>query len=246
MEPIKARRIGPVGRIIRWCRRNPRIPGMLKSTAEILIFFPEIYLVKKIRYRKAHQKIRSPFTRAELIAAISLPAAVIIIALTGMFIINLNKQNQDIASLQAVLRDNTEPNLQEYLSKIPVRDWPYELSESSWKVVKSPGATVQAYTIALRQAETASRINPAFLDTLAAAQYRLGKYADVVRTTTISDERRRGPSIPSTAFRAMAQFKLGDIAKSRTSLAELRKTVKQQRVSKNILVEEAESLLRSR
>jgi serine/threonine protein kinase len=246
MEPIKARPIGLLGRTIRWCRRNPRIPAMLKSTAEILIFFPEIYLIKKIRYRKTHQKIRSPFTRAELIAAISLAAAVIIIALTGFFIISLNEQNQDIAALQAVLRDGTEPDLQEYLSRIPVRDWPYELSESSWKVVKSPGATEQAYTIALRQAEIASRINPEFLDTLAAAQYRLGKYADVVRTTTISDERRRGPSIPSTAFRAMAQFKLGDIAKARASLAELRKTVKQQRASKNILVQEAESLLGSR
>jgi hypothetical protein len=246
MEPIKGRPIGPLGRAVRWCRRNPRIPAMLKTTAEILIFFPEIYLVKKIRYRKNHPKIRSPFTRAELIAAISLAAAVIIIALTGFFIINLNKQNQDIAALQAVLRDNTEPDLQEYLSRIPVRDWPYELSESSWKVVKSPGATVQAYTIALRQAETASRINPEFLDTLAAAQYRLGKYADVVRTTAISDERRRGPSIPSTAFRAMAQFKLGDIAKASASLAELRKTVEQQRISKNSLVEEAELLLGSR
>ena len=127
-------------------------------------------------------------------------------------------------------------------------DWPNELNESSWKIVKSPGATVQAYTLALRQAEAASRIlpfNPEILDTLAAAQYRLGKYADVVKTTAISCERRGEPSIPSTTFLAMAQFKLGDIAKARASLGELQKKIKQQRVSKSSLLEEAESLLGS-
>ncbi|MBN1567717.1 MAG: hypothetical protein JXA73_07705 [Acidobacteria bacterium] len=87
--------------------------------------------------------------------------------------------------------------------------------------------------------------NPEILDTLAAAQYRMGKYADVVKTTAISCERRGEPSIPSTTFLAMAQFKLGDIAKARASLGELQKIIKQQRVSKSSLLEEAESLLGS-
>jgi serine/threonine protein kinase len=113
MEPIKARPIGPVGRTIRWCRRNPRIPAMFKTTVGFIFWGPEIYLYKRIRYRKKDQKIRSAFTRAELIAAISAAAAVIIIALTGMFIINLNKKNQEIAALQAVLRDNKE----EYINR---------------------------------------------------------------------------------------------------------------------------------
>ena len=113
MEPIKARPIGPVGRTIRWCRRNPRIPAMFKTTVGFILWGPEIYLYKRIRYRKKDQKIRSAFTRAELIAAISAAAAVIIIALTGMFIINLDKKNQEIAALQAVLRDKTE----EYITR---------------------------------------------------------------------------------------------------------------------------------
>jgi serine/threonine protein kinase len=117
MEPIKARPIGPVGRTIRWCRRNPRIPAMFKTTAYILFYIvgllPDLFIYRKIRYRRKHQKIRSAFTRAELIAAISAPAAVVIIALSGTFIINLNKKNQEIAALQAVLRDNTE----EYINR---------------------------------------------------------------------------------------------------------------------------------
>jgi serine/threonine protein kinase len=116
MEPIKARPIGPVGRTIRWCRRNPRIPAMFKKTAYILCLIPfadalPVYIYRKITYKKKDQKIRSAFTRAELIAAISLAAAVVIIALTGMFILNLNAKNQEIAALQAALRDNTEKNI---------------------------------------------------------------------------------------------------------------------------------------
>ncbi|MDD1721843.1 MAG: serine/threonine protein kinase, partial [Euryarchaeota archaeon] len=113
MEPINARPIGPVGRTIRWCRRNPRIPAMFATAAYILwIISTDLYvhLVRRcIRaLNKRNQKIRTPFTRAELIAAISATAAVIIIALTIMFIINLNIKNQEIAALQAALRDNTE------------------------------------------------------------------------------------------------------------------------------------------
>jgi eukaryotic-like serine/threonine-protein kinase len=115
MEPIKARPIGSVGRIIRWCHRNPRIPAMFKTTAYILVlilFTPEVYVLRKIRYKiKKNQKIRSAFTRAELIAAISAVAAVIIISLSGVFLINLNIKNQEIAALKAALRDKTEENI---------------------------------------------------------------------------------------------------------------------------------------
>ncbi len=115
MEPIKARPIGPVGRTIRWCRRNPRIPRMFAITRDILFVFfvTELYIVYLYKKLRKNQKIRSPFTRAELIAAISATAAVIIIALTIVFIIILNNKNQEIAALQAVSRDNTE----EYINR---------------------------------------------------------------------------------------------------------------------------------
>ena len=77
MEPIKARPIGPLGRTIRWCRRNPRV------------------------------------------AAITATAAVIIIALTGIYIANLTKKNLEIqtalrraelmtSAIQAALRDDSQ------------------------------------------------------------------------------------------------------------------------------------------
>jgi serine/threonine protein kinase/WD40 repeat protein len=37
LEPIKARRIGPVGRTVRWCRRNPRL-AILSAAAAMVIF----------------------------------------------------------------------------------------------------------------------------------------------------------------------------------------------------------------
>ena len=34
-EPIRARRIGPVGRTLRWCRRNPRLTAALVAIAAL-------------------------------------------------------------------------------------------------------------------------------------------------------------------------------------------------------------------
>jgi hypothetical protein len=90
------------------------------------------------------------------------------------------------------------------------------------------------------------RRNPriAAVTAIAAAQYRLGKYADAVKTVAGSEERRSGPSVEGRAILTMAQYKLGDIAKARAGLAELLK-MKGTRPDLIHLLDEAESLLRS-
>jgi WD40 repeat protein/serine/threonine protein kinase/tetratricopeptide (TPR) repeat protein len=37
LEPIRARRIGPAGRLVRWCRRNPAVAAMTAAVAILLI-----------------------------------------------------------------------------------------------------------------------------------------------------------------------------------------------------------------
>jgi hypothetical protein len=138
----------------------------------------------------------------------------------------------------------------QYIRKLG--DWPNELNESSWRVARSPGATIPAYRLAFRQAETASRIlpfNPAFLDTLAAAHYRLGEYEDVLKIVAVSRKRRPRPSIPGTAFLAMAQYRLGNVEKAKVDFEELqgmKKNYSDLYLPYPSLFDEAESLFESR
>ena len=43
MEPIKARRIGPVGRTIRWCRRNPKLAAVTATAGIIILALSGIF-----------------------------------------------------------------------------------------------------------------------------------------------------------------------------------------------------------
>jgi len=43
LEPIKARRVGPVGRTIRWCRRNPRLAVVSTTAAAIIVALSTFY-----------------------------------------------------------------------------------------------------------------------------------------------------------------------------------------------------------
>ena len=82
-----------------------------------------------------------------------------------------------------------------------------------------PGASAAAYDRALRQAEAACRLVPHdgnYLNTLAAAQYRIGKYHEAVATlkrsgplnATVQD----GPLPEDLAFLVLAEHRLGHTA----------------------------------
>jgi serine/threonine protein kinase len=47
MEPIKARRIGPIGRASRWCRRNPRLAAVTGAAAVIILFL-SIFMISPV------------------------------------------------------------------------------------------------------------------------------------------------------------------------------------------------------
>ncbi len=71
-----------------------------------------------------------------------------------------------------------------------IPEYPSHLNEVSWSVVRQPGATPEAYRLALQYAEAACRLVPgdgAMLNTLGLAQYRAGHYHAAVATLTQSD-----------------------------------------------------------
>jgi serine/threonine protein kinase len=63
MEPINARPIGPLGRTIRWCRRNPRVAAITAVAAAIIIVLTGIYIAN---LTKKNQEIQTALNRAEL------------------------------------------------------------------------------------------------------------------------------------------------------------------------------------
>lgn len=84
MEPIKARTIGPLGRTIRWCRRNPHVAALTATAAAIIIALTGIYVAN---LTKKNQEIRTALGRAEL---------------------GIRWAELEAAALQAAIRDDSE------------------------------------------------------------------------------------------------------------------------------------------
>ncbi len=127
------------------------------------------------------------------------------------------------------------------------------LNSVSWSVVSQPDAAMEAYRLALEQAETACRLVPDnvnFLYTLGVAQYRTGHYREAVATLTESDRiNSEGPSgsqPADLAFRALAHHRLGERDRARADLGRLRALMRKPEyasVSENrLFLREAEAI----
>jgi WD40 repeat protein len=130
------------------------------------------------------------------------------------------------------------------------------LNDASWDVVRRPGADVAAYRLALRQAEAGCRGLPGrggCLNTLGAAQYRLGMYREAVATLTeayrlnATEAPRFGSAPVSLALLAMAHYRLDHREEARATLARLREALKQPQGAKDqeaqLFLREAEALV---
>src|SRR5262249_37891600 len=98
---------------------------------------------------------------------------------------------------------------------------PARLDAASRATARQPGAEPAAYRLALLQAEEACRLESeqgTFRTTLAMAQYRAGKYPEVLATL-----QRTGTWHPSTdlALLALARHQLGQEKEARAALASL-------------------------
>jgi hypothetical protein len=110
---------------------------------------------------------------------------------------------------------------------------PTALNFVAWMVVRQPGADRAALRLALRQAETASRLAPGdggILNTLGLAQYRLGMDEEAVASLTRADELNRMAQDSSNpadlAFLALAYHRLGRADQARAAVSRLRETMK--------------------
>ncbi len=63
MEPINARPIGPFGRTIRWCRRNPRVSAITAAAIAVIVLLTGIYIAGMT---KKNREIQAALSRAEL------------------------------------------------------------------------------------------------------------------------------------------------------------------------------------
>jgi len=100
-----------------------------------------------------------------------------------------------------------------------------ELAIEIWNVIRSAGAQIEAYRIALEKAEMANRLRPNSYGTLArvgVAQYRVGAYQDALTTLTESESMQPDYQHPSflafKAAKAMALHQLGRDAEARAVL----------------------------
>jgi hypothetical protein len=127
------------------------------------------------------------------------------------------------------------------------REDPGRLNDVAWELVVKPGRPRSAYERGLRYATAACRLVPGrgeWLDTLGAAQYRAGLYAEAVRTLVQADGLNAssfGGSIPADlAFLAMSYHRLGREDQAEGARRRLRTSMKSPRWSRD---PEAQALL---
>ena len=130
---------------------------------------------------------------------------------------------------------------------------PGPLNELSWKVVKSAGASAEAYRLARRQAEEAVRLAPWYpnaVGTLGFAHYRLGEYQRAIETLARAAELFGTPHPADVACLTMAHHRLGQSAQARASLEQARALMKGPRFAADpdtqSVIAEAEILLDGR
>jgi WD40 repeat protein len=123
------------------------------------------------------------------------------------------------------------------------------LNETSWVVVRQPGADAAAYQQALRQAEAACRAAPGiagFINTLGVAYYRAGKYKEAIAELEKSRPvaAANGQDANDLYFLAMCYYRLGNPAKARECFESAKDS--QQRNATRLAKEELEELNRFR
>jgi WD40 repeat protein/serine/threonine protein kinase len=128
------------------------------------------------------------------------------------------------------------------------------LQFDAWETVQSPDRDVRAYQIALEKVNKAHGWEPndfTILETLGAAQYRLGSYEEALKTLAecarMLSDAKEGPDPGNLAFKAMTLHRLGRAGEAKTTLEQLRGLSKEEQPAEETevqaLLEEAEKLI---
>jgi hypothetical protein len=110
--------------------------------------------------------------------------------------------------------------------------WPESAAscnDVAWPLVRDPGGPDAIYQRGLRLAMAACRLQPGdgfYLNTLGVAQYRCGLVAEALATLTRSNDLNKENEPADLAFLALAQSRLDQSEKARSTLGRLRKVMK--------------------
>jgi WD40 repeat protein/serine/threonine protein kinase len=129
-----------------------------------------------------------------------------------------------------------------------------KLGKEAWETANSPGRGTGAYRTAAEKAEKANGWepnDPAILNTMAAAQYRLAAYEEALKTLAESSRILSGageePDPINTAFTAMTLHRMGRINEAKFELGRLRELCKKEEYGSDMevqaLLAEAEGLI---
>jgi WD40 repeat protein/serine/threonine protein kinase len=130
-----------------------------------------------------------------------------------------------------------------------------KLRKEAQETVSSSEKTINEYRAALEKASEANALepnDPAILNTLAAAQYRLGFYEESLKTLTesarILSDGNEDPDPVNISFKAMTLHKIGHLEESKSVLEQLRELCKQEEglawdMEVQALLAEAEKLI---
>jgi tetratricopeptide (TPR) repeat protein len=125
--------------------------------------------------------------------------------------------------------------------------WPQDarqFNKLAWHLVRDPGQPGAIYQRGLRLAGAACRLQPengAILNTLGVAQYRCGLMTEAVATLARSNNLNKQEQPSDLAFLALAQHRLGQTEKARSTLGQLREVMKNPRLAGD---QEAQAFLR--
>jgi WD40 repeat protein len=129
-----------------------------------------------------------------------------------------------------------------------------KLNTLAWDVVRRPGASAEAYALAVRQAERACSLAPkdqSLVNTLGVALYRVGKYREAVpvlkKSLTMVPEKEQARDFWDLGFLALCYLHLQEPGKAHDYLQRLKAITRDQRVGdeadyQNVL-EEVERLV---
>jgi Flp pilus assembly protein TadD len=129
-----------------------------------------------------------------------------------------------------------------------------KLNTLAWDVVRRPGASTEAYALAVRQAQRACSLAPkdqSLVNTLGVALYRVGKYREAVpvlkKSLAMVPEKEQARDFWDLGFLALCYLHLQEPSKAHDYLQRLKAITRNQRVGdeadyQNVL-EEVERLL---
>jgi tetratricopeptide (TPR) repeat protein len=119
------------------------------------------------------------------------------------------------------------------------------LRADAWATVRLPDKDVAAYQVAMEKVNKANALepnDPAILDVLAAAQYRLGSYEDARKTLAksaqILSDAGEEPDPGNVAFTAMTLHKIGRADEAKAALDQLRELCKDEQFAEDMEVQE--------